>query len=841
MKVCYTAGKVSNLGSCFSVETNAVEIRIWFLTDEILRIRAGFDGDWDEASYSLVMTAWESRTDKLMKDCRKKVTVAPAQLTDGENQAVIQGRRLKVVVEKSPFRILVYDKDGSLLHADIPDLSYREDSNHRRIHASQIEAEDCFYGFGEKSGEINKAEKYLNMAPGDAMGYNSKETDSLYKHIPFYIKLNRNTRQAVGYFYHNTAECDFNMGREKRNYWHRYCTYRTDSGDVDLFLIAGPSIRQIITRYTDLTGKSVMLPKAALGYLGSSMYYSELPENCDDAILEFIDTTREENIPVDGFQLSSGYCAVETSEGIKRCTFTWNNKRFKDPADWFSQMRRRGILVSPNIKPGMLLVHPMLEEMKQKDMFLPASKDNPGKDGLAVGTWWGGPGLFVDYTRESTRIHSKQYLKHALLRYGCRSLWNDNCEYDSLVDKDAQVFFEGKGSTIGAMKSVMSNLMCQLSNEAVEEYDPDCRPFSVCRSGHAGIQRYAQVWAGDNLTGWDTLKYNIATILGMGLCGVSNHGCDVGGFYGPAPEAELFVRWVQNGIFMPRFSIHSTNTDNTVTEPWMFRDKTQYIRDAIDFRYKLSPTLYSLMVRAHETGLPILQPTFCVFQNDPATYDEGVDFMFGDTLLVANVVEKGQRVRSVYLPKTEDPAERFYDFYTRVEYAPGQTIGVPVELSSIPLFLRSGAILPMSGNRLRNLMTEKTTTLEILMAPDVDSEFVLYEDDGSTNDYRKGLYLKTHISVTAGSKILVKFENEGDYQTAVECIYLDMIHREKAPFYVQLDGEALPHFLHRRKFEESEAGWYYSQRLKSVQIKYSNPRKNHEILVCFDQFDLIGM
>ena len=144
----------------------------------------------------------------------------------------------------------------------------------------------------------------MNMAPGDAMGYNAKETDSLYKHIPFYIKLNRGTKQAVGYFYHNTAECDFNMGREKRNYWHRYSTYRTDAGDVDLFLIAGPSIRDIIERYTDLTGKSVMLPKAALGYLGSSMYYPELPENSDDAVLEFIDTTHEEDIPVDGFQLS---------------------------------------------------------------------------------------------------------------------------------------------------------------------------------------------------------------------------------------------------------------------------------------------------------------------------------------------------------------------------------------------------------------------------------------------------------------------------------------------------------------------------------------------------------
>lgn len=841
MKICRTAGAVKELGNCFSVATNAVELRLWFLTDDILRIRAGFDGDWDEASYSLVMTAWESRTDALLKASRKRITAAPAQLTDKETEAVIQGRRLKVVVEKAPFRILVYDRDGTLLHADIPALSYREDSNHRRIHTAQIEADDCFYGFGEKTGAINKAEKYLSMAPGDAMGYNAKQTDSLYKHIPFYIKLNRSSRQAVGFFYHNTAECDFNMGREKRNYWHRYSTYRTDSGDVDLFLIAGPSIREIIERYTDLTGKSVMLPKAALGYLGSSMYYAELPENSDDAVLDFIDTTREEDIPVDGFQLSSGYCAVQTPEGIKRCTFTWNRRRFKDPSAWFAQMRSRGILVSPNIKPGMLLVHPMLEEMKEKGMFLTASRDDPGQDGLAVGTWWGGPGLFVDFTRASTRQHWKQYIKDTLLQYGCRSLWNDNCEYDSLVDKDAGVYFEGRGSTIGAMRSVMSNLMCQLSNEAVEEYDPHCRPFSVCRSGHAGIQRYAQVWAGDNLTCWDTLKYNIATILGMGLCGVSNHGCDVGGFYGDSPEPELFVRWVQSGIFMPRFSIHSTNTDNTVTEPWMYGDKKQYIKAAIDFRYKLSPTLYSLMVRSHERGLPILQPTFAVFQNDPATYDEGVDFLFGDFLLVASVVEKGQTVRPVYLPKTGDKRERFYDFFTRQEYAPGQTVHVPVDISGIPLFLRSGAILPMSGNRLRNLMTEQVTALEILMAPDIDSEFVLYEDDGCSNDYRQGAYLKTRIRVTAGTDTLVKFENEGNYQTAVERISLDIIHREKAPFCVRLDGRPLPHFLHRRKYEEAETGWYYSQRLRSVQVKYPNPKGDHALVLSFEQFDMIGM
>ena len=179
MKVCYKAGAVTAQNHYYSIAADAVEIRVWFLTDDIIRIRAGFDGDWDEASYSLVTTAWESRTDELMKDYRKRINVAEAALVDGETKAVITGKKLRVEVEKDPFRICVYDAEGTMLHADIPELAYREDSNRRRIHTSQIEDDDYFYGFGEKGGEINKAEKYMNMAPGDAMGYNAKETDSL--------------------------------------------------------------------------------------------------------------------------------------------------------------------------------------------------------------------------------------------------------------------------------------------------------------------------------------------------------------------------------------------------------------------------------------------------------------------------------------------------------------------------------------------------------------------------------------------------------------------------------------------------------------------------------------
>src|SRR5699024_4926811 len=140
---------------------------------------------------------------------------------------------------------------------------------------------------------------------------------------------------------------------------------------------------------------------------------------------------------------------------------------------------------------------------------------------------------------------------------------------------------------------------------------------------------------------WETLRGNIATILGMSLSGVANQGCDIGGFHGPRPEPELLLRWVQHGIFQPRFSIHSVNSDSTVTEPWMYPEITPLIRDAIQLRYRMIPYLYSLMVRASRDGLPIMQPLLSAFQPAPARYDTTDTFMLGDSLLVATVLEKG--------------------------------------------------------------------------------------------------------------------------------------------------------------------------------------------------------
>ena len=834
MRINTKAFSVKEKTPFFEIKTDGVPIRIWFVTNDIIRIRAGFDGDFAEESYSLVTTAWEDRLDDVMKDYRTRIEPAKATLSDLENEAVLQGERLKVIIQKSPFKIIVQDKDGTLLHSDCVDLAYQEDSNHRRIHTSEISTDDCFYGFGEKSGEFNKYEKAMSMSPKDAMGYNPKETDSLYKHIPFYIKLNRVSRNAVGYFYHNTYECDFDMGRERSNYWPRHSRYRADGGDIDLFLIAGPSVKAVVQGYTMLTGRPALLPKYALGYLGSSMYYSELPFDSDDAIVNFIDTAEKEGIPIDGFQLSSGYTAQNTVDGERRCVFTWNKDRFKDPAEFFHQMNKRGITVSPNVKPGILTAHPEIDSFTSEDILVKKSdSDEP-----AVGTWWGGPGVFADYTNPHTREVWKKMLTKNVLSYGTTSVWNDNCEYDSLVDKDSRCDFDGKSGSIGQLKSVMSNLMCHITAEAINEREPSIRPFIVCRSGHSGIQRYAQTWAGDNLTCWDALKYNVSTILGMSLCGVMNYGADIGGFYGSSPEPELLVRWVQNGIFQPRFSIHSVNTDNTVTEPWMYPEYTMYIRDAIRFRYQLFPYYYSLMAKANKDGSMILEPLCSAFQNDPKCYDIGDTFMVGDSLLVANVLEKDATTREIYLPEGAD----FYDFYTHKRYSGGQTISIPVDISSIPLFLRSGAIVPLALNQMMNLSTEEVNGLLLTIVADKSSEFTFYEDDGLTTAYKDGEYRNTSIKVKAGVKTVISIKGNGKYQSDIDGVFLDIISGDmNAPFYVTFDGQKMPQFLYQPDFGEAKFGWFYDISTRSVRMKYDGALSNHTIEISFEDFDMLGM
>jgi alpha-glucosidase len=226
------------------------------------------------------------------------------------------------------------------------------------------------------------------------------------------------------------------------------------------------------------------------------------------------------------------------------------------------------------------------------------------------------------------------------------------------------------------------------------------------------------------------------------------------------------------------------------------------------------------------------------FQNDPKVYDENFEFLYGRDILVANVIEPGATERKVYLPA----GCKWYDWNDNFKcYEGGQTITVPVTMETIPMFLREGAIVPMASNQLMSMERDHATGLHLTLAPGGDRTYTLYDDDGVTNDFQKGVCRKTSIHMSGSDVVKVDFHSEGSYTDFVETVTVEMIRKDKSPFWVALGDQKLEHFLNRRKFEAAESGWYYSQTKKAALVKYPNPKKDVVLTVSFEMFDLIGM
>ncbi len=813
---------------------DSADVMLVFLSDDVIRIRVSFDRSFPEQSYTLVTTAWADRLDPLFEGERQRITALDVPCEEDEKRLSFTTATLRLVLKKEPFSFQLYDAAGTCLYRDLPERAFEKDQLGRLSHYSCMDREkDHFYGFGEKTGHLDKKGRRLRMSPKDAIGHDPENGDPMYKHIPFYLRVNEAQLHTLGLFYHNSYDCVFDMGQEISGYWERYCYYQTDGGDIDLFLINGPLPADVIERYTWLTGRTILPTRQSLGYCASTMYYAELEKDCDQEIYKVIDKHLREQIWIDNFWLASGYSSGE-EDGL-RYTFNWNRRRFPDPEGFFEKMNAMGINVICNLKPGVLRNHPYAKYYEEHGAFI----RTPDGSADATGRWWGGLGRFIDFTGPAGREAWKALLEENILRKGTRTVWNDNCEMDGIEDRESRCDYEGGGGTMAELKIIHSNMMAYTAIQALADVYPNERPYVINRAGFAGIQRYAQVWGGDNLTDWRTVKFNLATIMGMGLSGCANMGCDIGGFAGGAPEGELLLRWIQSGIFQPRFTLNSANSDNTVTQPWMYEENLPYVREAYALRYRLLPYLYSLMYEASVKGTPAMRPLFLEFPRDPACYtDRNLSFMFGPSLLVANVVEKGAVSRTVYLPA----GTKWYDMNDQLrEYAGGQTIEVPVGPGTIPMFLRGGAVL-ITTEDVKRILFDTMRRLDLLVSADTDSSFVFYDDDGHTEDYRRGVYAKTTISVRSGERKVISFHTEGSFESTVERLTLRVLSKQKGAFWVTADGRQLPRFLVRDNWEEAEEGWYYHLSDRTIWVKCAKPRKSDfEIVVSTEKFDLIGM
>ena len=607
-------------------------------------------------------------------------------------------------------------------------------------HYLKREADELYFGLGERAGEANRMGQSYRMCNVDPMGYSARTTDPLYKHIPFYLTYKKNSKVTFGLFYDTLADCTFNMGKELDNYHGHYRYFVADHGDLDYYFIAGQDMGTVSRRYTWLTGRPAFTPKWGMGYSGSTMTYTDAP-NAQERMNEFIDGCQKHDILCDSFHLSSGY----TSIGPKRYVFNWNTDKFPDPKGFVQHYLNHGVKLIPNIKPCLLRDHPRFEEAREKNLFIHEADGSP-----AYVQFWDETGAYLDFTNPEAYDWWKARVTDALLEYGIPSTWNDNNEFEIWSDKP-QINGFGSPRRAAEAKPLHTLLMIKASSEAQRTHAPAQRPFLISRSGAAGMQRYVQTWSGDNYTNWETLRYNIKMGVSLAMSGVSNTGHDIGGFSGPKPDPELFLRWVQHGIFLPRFSIHSWNDDKTVNEPWMYPEITPHIRELIKFRYKLIPYLYDLLWRSHSKYEPMIRPTFYDFPEDAKCFEENDDMMLGGKLLVASVVEADKRDRAVYLPQ----GANWYDYWSGDFYTGGQTITVPADWDRPPLLVREGAVLPMNIAEQHFAKPADERAFAVFpLKGEGETQDEFFEDDGESEAYRQGQYGLWRVSVKASAEQL---------------------------------------------------------------------------------------
>ncbi|PWU17805.1 MAG: alpha-glucosidase [Bdellovibrio sp.] len=647
----------------------------------------------------------------------------------------VNSPEVEVLVHRSPY-YLEWFWQGKRVLAERPTGALAWLPRGERFwHFHGMAADAQFFGLGEKTGGLDKRGMKFEMRNVDAMGYDAEKTDPLYKHFPFYIYRSQNF--STGVFYDNFSTSTFDFGREIDNYHPAFFSYMCEAGDLDCYFIFASSVREVSQQFTRLTGRPFLAPKWSLGYSGSSMAYTE-PANAAAKLSGFLQDLRQHRIPCESFHLSSGY----TSMGKRRYVFHWNRDKFPDPAALVGQFRTAGLRLIPNIKPAFLLDHPLYQKAETEGLFVKESEQGQPERSF----FWDGEGSHLDFSNPRARAFWQSHIQEQLLKFGIDALWNDNNEYE-IWDDEALCHGEGEPWPIKWGRPIQTLLMAISSRAALAQARPDERAFVVSRSGMPGLQRYAQTWSGDNFSAWPTLRYNLAMALNLSLSGVANTGHDIGGFAGPKPEPELFLRWIQHGIFYPRFVIHSWKEGGVANEPWMYPEILPQIRAAFRLRESLRPYFYQLLRQTHQDFVPFLRPLFYDFEDDPKTFAVTGQFMVGPNLLVANVLDPGIDVLRVYLPRNK---EGWFNFHTQQWHAGGGFLEVPVNLESIPMFVRGNSFLPIA------LPVDNSKSLEFRIYPSKacreDFRFCFEDDDGLSWPVKHELRIEGQLSYQRGDE-----------------------------------------------------------------------------------------
>ncbi|WVN86607.1 uncharacterized protein L203_101775 [Cryptococcus depauperatus CBS 7841] len=506
----------------------------------------------------------------------------------------------------------------------------------------------------------------------------------------------------------------------------------SESGILDLFFLPGPSPNDLFEQYATLTGPTSLPPQWSTAYHQCRWNYND-----QEDVLEVNRRFDEADMPLDVTWLD-----IEYAEEHRY--FDWDKKHFPEPTKMLDAVADKGRKMVAIVDPHIKKTNSFRVYNDAVDLDILIKK----ADGSNLEGWcWTGSSVWVDYFNPKswtwwTRMFDFKTWKDST---NALFIWNDMNE-PSVFDgpeismpRDSIHMDGWEHRDLHNINGMMFHN--QTAQALIKREEPAKRPFVLSRSFFAGSQRYGAIWTGDNMGEWEYLAGETAMFLSNAIAGMTFVGADVGGFFGN-PSHELLVRWYQAGAFMPFFRAHA-HIDTKRREPYLFEEPIQgYLRDMLKLRYSLLPVWYNAFKEASVWGRPIIRPQYAVFPKDEKGFKIEDQYYLGDEgLLVKPVTQEGATTTQVYISDNQP----YYDYFTHHLFpsSPGSLLTLHTPLSTFPLLLRGGHIIPIRSRSRRSstLMWQDPFTLIVAVGKEGKAKGQVYLDDGVGYGYVNGEYV----------------------------------------------------------------------------------------------------
>lgn len=724
-----------------------------------------------------------SFTGKMEKRPSWAVIMSPqpvdARVEQDDAAATLQLPQGKVRIRKSDSRVSFLDGQGRVLTEDALPAAHRGDEFHvwRTMPANEM-----YLGLGDKPTVLN--DRAYTLWNTDYFGW-QESSDPLYKTIPFFVAYREG--RAYGMFLDNTWRSSWDFGKEARD---RYA-FGAEGGELDTYFFFGPTPKDVVLAYAELTGKPPLPALWSLGYQQSR--YSYYPEA---RVREIARTFRAKKIPLDTI-----YLDIDYQDGNR--PFTVDRKGFPHFEQMIKDLGAQGVSVIAitDLHLKKEAGYKPYDEGMAQDLFV------KNKDGsVYAGPVWPGDSVFADFTLSRARAWWGTLYKD-FAGMGIRGFWNDMNEpavfrETKTMPLDVRHRFDDGGSADHrAVHNVFGMQNSRGTYEGLLKLRPNERPNVLTRASYAGGQRYAATWSGDNSSTWNHYAMSVPSLLNLSLSGFGMVGDDIGGFAG-SPTPELLTRWIELGAFNPLYRDHSAKGTND-QEPWVHGPEHEAIRKRyIEVRYELLPYIYTAAEEMSRTGMPMMRAMMLEFPSEPQVAGNGNVFMFGHDLLVAPKLSEMLDPYGVAMPSGV-----WYDFWTGQKLAAKKEVELRPKLDELPVFVRGGAVIPRQAV-IQHTGEVPAGPLVLAVYPANGCAGSVYTDDGHTFDYQKGVYARFAVTCEAASGLTVKVgKTEGTFVPWFKQLELRVFGVEHKPKSVTLGSTSTT------DWQWNEAGQALSVRL----------------------------